>query len=107
MSSKKRQDDRLKINEGIRAPELRVLTEDGKSTTIEKVKLYHKARIQLITLENGNGMWKVLSGIKVGKAIVWFQLNHVELYPKTGDLLFDYDDDHTKVKMNLLKDILY
>lgn len=36
MSSQKRQDDRLKINEGIRAPELRVLTEDGKSEVMSR-----------------------------------------------------------------------
>jgi translation initiation factor IF-3 len=36
LSSKKRQDDRLKINEGIRASELRVLTEDGKSEVMSR-----------------------------------------------------------------------
>ncbi|MFA9392840.1 MAG: hypothetical protein ACERKD_23735 [Prolixibacteraceae bacterium] len=92
----------LKNSQGV----VTILTDDGKSFTIEKIKLENNSKIQLITLENGNGMWKVLNGIKVGKAIIWFDLNFVELFHESGDLLFDYDDDHTKVTMNLYKDIL-
>lgn len=36
MSSKKKKDDRLKINEGIRAPELRVLMDDGSSQVMSR-----------------------------------------------------------------------
>ncbi|MFT7328099.1 MAG: translation initiation factor IF-3 [Crocinitomicaceae bacterium] len=36
MSKHKRKDDRLKINEGIRASELRVLTDDGESTVMSR-----------------------------------------------------------------------
>ena len=53
MSSKKRQDDRLKINEGIRAPELRVLTEDGKSEVMSRdaaLKLAQEQELDLIEI---------------------------------------------------------
>lgn len=36
MSNHKRKDDRLKINEGIRASELRVLTDDGESKVMSR-----------------------------------------------------------------------
>ncbi len=38
MSKPKRKDDRLKINDGIRASELRVLTDDGNSTVMKRAE---------------------------------------------------------------------
>jgi len=94
--------DFLKNSQGV----ITVLTSDKGSFSIDKIKMENNAKIKLVMLENGNGIWKMLSGVKVGKAIVWFPLNHIELYPKSGDLEFDYGNDHSKVKMNLQKDIL-
>lgn len=40
---KKKQDDRLKINEAIRAPELRILSDDGESVIMSKKAALEKA----------------------------------------------------------------
>jgi hypothetical protein len=42
----------------------------------------------------------------VGKMVVWFKLNHVELVKKSGDMVFDYDKDHSTAQINMTKDIL-
>jgi hypothetical protein len=49
----------------------------------------------------------VLGGIKVGKAIVWFQLNYIKLYRNNGNVLFDYDNDHSQITLNMQKDMLF
>lgn len=48
--SKKKQDDRLKINEGIRAPELRVLMDDGNSEVMSRDKALELAQEQSLDL---------------------------------------------------------
>lgn len=50
MSNHKRKDDRLKINEGIRAPELRVLTDDGSSEVMKRDEALKIARDQGLDL---------------------------------------------------------
>jgi translation initiation factor IF-3 len=53
LSITKREDDRLKINEGIRASELRVLTEDGKSQVMSRedaLELASKQGLDLIEI---------------------------------------------------------
>lgn len=48
--SKHKKDDRLKINEGIRASELRVLTDDGNSEVMSKAKALELAYSQGLDL---------------------------------------------------------
>lgn len=51
MSKNKQQNDRLKINEGIRAPKLRVLTDDGSSDVMSRdqaLELAHSQGLDLI-----------------------------------------------------------
>lgn len=48
--SKRKQDDRLKINEGIRASELRVLMDDGNSEVMSRDKALELAREQGLDL---------------------------------------------------------
>uniref|UniRef100_UPI0029313713 hypothetical protein n=1 Tax=Escherichia coli TaxID=562 RepID=UPI0029313713 len=56
---------------------------------------------------SGNAQIDILSGVMVGKAVIWYSLNYVRLFKDHGDLLFDYDRDHTQKKVNIKKDILY
>ena len=92
----------LKNSDGV----ITVKTENGKSITFEKIRIANDARMKIISLPNGDARIDILSGIKVGKAIVWFSLNSVRLFRSNGNLLFDYDSDHTQALVNLRKDIL-
>lgn len=83
-----------------------IQTSDGSSVNIDKVKINNGARIQVMNFDSGDAQVDVLGGIVVGKMIVWYDLNFVRLFKKTGDLLFDYDSDHSQKVMNLKEDIL-
>ncbi|MBU2652351.1 MAG: hypothetical protein KKA81_15595 [Bacteroidetes bacterium] len=83
-----------------------IQTSDGSSITIDKVKINPGARIQVSKFDNGDAQITILEGIVVGKMVVWYDLNFVRLYRQSGDMLFDYDSDHTQKVMNLKEDIL-
>lgn len=83
-----------------------VQLKEGRKLDFDRLKIYNNAKILPEADESGDVLCKVVSGIKVGKAFIWFRLNSVRLLKKTGEMLFDYDKDHTKVKVNLQKDIL-
>jgi hypothetical protein len=42
----------------------------------------------------------------VGKMVVWFTLNFIQMDRFTGNLLFDYDNSHMQLDMNLKEDII-
>ncbi|MEG1692170.1 MAG: hypothetical protein RR312_02135 [Bacteroidales bacterium] len=81
-------------------------TSDGKSVSFDKVKVKTDSKMKLVNMPDNNIKVDIISGIVVGKAVIWFPLNNVVLYEKTGDMLFDYDKDHTKRTFNLTADIL-
>jgi hypothetical protein len=58
-------------------------------------------------LPTGDAKIEILGGVKVGKAFIWFPLNFVKLIRATGDVLFDYDDDHSQVTLNMKKDMIF
>lgn len=64
------------------------------------------SRMRAVKLPEENVQVQIIDGIKVGKAFIWFRLNRVTLYRSTGDMMFDYDSDHTLKTFNLGKDIL-
>jgi len=82
-------------------------TDDGKSITIDKLKISNESKIKITTYSSGDAQIDVLSGISVGKLFVWFDLNYVKLYKNTGNLLFDYDSDHSQKTLNMKDDLLY
>ncbi len=82
-------------------------TDNGKDITIDMMRVSNDARLKVVMLDSGDARLDVLSGIKVGKAIWWYNLNNIMLYKASGDLLFDYDRDHAQARKNLKKDILY
>jgi hypothetical protein len=92
----------LKNSDGI----ITLKTENGKPITFEKIRIANDARMKIVTLPNGDARIDVLNGIKVGKAIIWFTLNSVRLFRANGNLLFDYDNDHTQAVLNMRRDIL-
>ncbi len=93
----------LKNNSGI----VRIMTNNKKAVLFDKLRVQNNAALKIVPLENGNRQIDVMSGITVGKLFVWYNLNFVRLLSHSGDLLFDYDSDHTRKTLNLKKDILY
>ena len=78
-----------------------------KHVSFSNIRVDNNAKIKIISLKNGNDKVDVISGIRVGKMFVWFDLNSIELNRYSGNLLFDYDSDHTLKTVNMKKDVLY
>jgi len=83
-----------------------IRTKGGKTVSFSNMKIADKAKIRVTIYKGGNAQINILSGVTVGKSFINFDLNFVKLLKDTGDLIFDYDDDHTQKRMNLKKDIL-
>lgn len=83
-----------------------ILTENGGDVLFNKLKLGNNSQMRITILPDGNAQVDALTGVKVGKMIIWYPLNFIRVSSKTGDLLFDFDRDHSQAKMNMRKDIL-
>jgi hypothetical protein len=83
-----------------------ILTQNGKDVSFDKIRISHNSTISVSEMPGSNYQINVLSGIKVGKMVVWFDLNYIRMFALKGDLLFDYSKDHSKTTVNIKKDIL-
>jgi len=92
----------LKNNAGI----ITIQTEDHKSVMLEGLRINDGTRIRIIFLPGGDARIDILGGVKVGKAVIWYDLNFIRLFRTDGNLTFDYDTDHSQKTMNLRKDLL-
>ena len=92
----------LKNADGI----ITIKTNNGRDVKFDKVKVKNNSLIKIVSLPSGDEQMDILSGISVGKYFIWYDLNFVRMFQKNGNLLFDYDSDHTQKTMNLKKDIL-
>jgi hypothetical protein len=92
----------MKNEEGI----IQVQTNNGKSVSFDKIKINNNARLRITSLQDGNEQIDMLSGMQVGKAFIWYNLNFVRLMRHNGDMIFDYDTDHTRKTVNMKSDIL-
>ena len=93
----------MKNDQGI----VTVQTQDSKPVILDKVKISNDSRLKVTILPNGDARMDILSGVRVGKAIIWFDLNYVRFNRINGNVLFDYDSDHSQVTMNMRKDLLF
>jgi hypothetical protein len=82
------------------------MTEEGKPVVIDKLKILNYTRLKVTPLSTGDTRIDILNGVKVGKAFIWFPLNYVRLFRANGNVLFDYDSDHSQINLNMKKDIL-
>ena len=92
----------LKNAEGV----ISIQTDKGQDISFDKVRIKNGSKLTISQDRNGDIQFNILSGIKVGKAIVWYDLNFIKMRKTTGDLIFDYDSDHSQKQLNLKKDIL-
>lgn len=81
-------------------------TTDGSNVLIRELKLKNNATMKVIPYEDGNARVDIMNGVQVGKFFIWFNLNFVKMFKTNGDILFDYDKDHSQRVMNLKEDIL-
>ncbi len=92
----------MKNSQGV----VNIRTDNGKSVYFDAVKINNNSKFKVSSYNSGNALINILSGIRVGKAIIWYDLNFIKLLKNTGDIVFDYDSDHTQKKINLGRDIL-
>jgi len=93
----------LKNSDGV----VTIKTDDGKDVYFDMMRICSDSKVKVSFLKTGDARIDMLSGVRVGKAFIWYNLNYVVMYKANGDLLFDYDSDHTQKSMNLRRDILY
>jgi hypothetical protein len=92
----------MKNGDGI----ITLATRDHETIFYDKLKIYDGTQIKICQLQDGNERLDILSGIKVGKMVIWFTLNFIQMDRNTGNLLFDYDSSHMQLDMNLKEDII-
>lgn len=85
---------------------IKMETKEEEPIHFDKLKVTHNSTVKITSFEDGNAQVDVLSGVKVGKLMIWFDLNFVKLYKSNGDLLVDYDSDHSQKLINITDDIL-
>lgn len=83
-----------------------VETENGKTVLIRELKLKDDAKMKVVPTEDGNVKIDIFNGVQVGKFFIWFNLNYVKMFKHNGNLLFDYDKDHSQITMNMKRHIL-
>lgn len=91
----------IKNSEGI----VTIKTDNQGEVSFKTLKVNNNARFKVSAYNSGNSQIDVLGGVSIGKSIIWYDLNAVKLY-KTGDMIMDYDVDHTRIRMGIEKDIL-
>ncbi|MFZ4463664.1 MAG: hypothetical protein ACOYN5_07440 [Bacteroidales bacterium] len=85
---------------------IEIRTANGEPVYFDKLKVEDKSQVKISSLPNDNEQIDIISKVKVGKMVVWYNLNYIRLDKQTGNLIFDYDSDHTQATLNLKKDIL-
>ena len=85
---------------------INIETEKGKPVHFRELKIMDDSQMKVTQFENGDALLDVLTGIKVGKLFLWFDLNSVKMYKENGNMLFDFAADHYRKMMNFKKDIL-
>ena len=91
----------------IRNQEGIITLKTAENIQLSKLRIKNNAQFRLVKYDTGNTKVEILSGASVGVSIIQYDLNFIKLFKDNGDLLFDYDDDHSQARLNLKKDILY
>lgn len=92
----------IRNSEGI----ITIRTNDGQEeVNFQSLRISNNARFKISLFNSGNQQLDVMNGISVGKSIIWYNLNSLKIF-KTGDMVVDYDIDHTKIRMNIVTDVL-
>jgi hypothetical protein len=79
---------------------VKIQTENGKDISLSAMRIENDSNMKIAKTSENSYKLSFLSGVEVGKAIVWYDLNHIDL-SSDGTIIFDYDDDHTKKEMKI------
>ncbi|WP_143525169.1 hypothetical protein [Labilibacter marinus] len=79
---------------------INIETYKKKNVSLFSMRIKDNSNMQIVQSGDDAYQLKFLNGVDVGKAIIWYNLNSVTL-SSNGDMLFDYDDDHTKKKASI------
>ncbi|TAJ12104.1 hypothetical protein DMA11_14145 [Marinilabiliaceae bacterium JC017] len=74
---------------------VKIETYKGRSVSLFYMKIKNNSNLQIVKPTDDTYQVKCLNGVEVGKAIVWYHLNSITL-AGNGEMVFDYDTDHTK-----------
>ncbi|HAF30662.1 MAG TPA: hypothetical protein DCG75_16595 [Bacteroidales bacterium] len=77
---------------------VKIQTENGKNISLSAMRIENNSNMQIVKTSEQSYKLSFLNGVEVGKAVVWYDLNHINLN-SDGKIVFDYDDDHTKKEM--------
>lgn len=91
----------IRNSEGI----ITIRTDSQNDVNFKTLRINNNAKFKVSAFNSGNHQIDVMNGINVGKSIIWYNLNSLKIM-KTGDMVVDYDTDHTKIRMDLSKDVL-
>lgn len=83
-----------------------IRTADGQDVVFDKIKISNNARFKIVAYKSGNANVEIFSGIELSNGKLNYPLNQVKLYKESGDLLLDFDTDHSQIKINLKADLL-
>lgn len=83
---------------------VKIQTENGKDISLSAMRIENNSNMQIVKTTDKSYKLSFLNGVEVGKAVVWYNLNYINLN-SDGKLIFDYDDDHTKKEM-VISDII-
>lgn len=87
----------IRNNKGI----IVIKTKNSGHVSFSSMKILNDSRIRIFSYNTGNTQIDILSGISVGKAIIWYDLNFIKMIKQNGDLIFDYDNNHSQSKVNI------
>lgn len=83
------------------------LTTLGKNdVSFKDLTLKNNAKFKITSYKGGNALINILDGVSIGSAIYGFEVNSVKLVKNSGNMVFDFDEDHTHRVLNLKKDFL-
>ena len=91
----------IRNSEGI----ITIRTDSQNDVNFQSLRINNNAKFKVSAFNSGNHQIDVMNGINVGKSIIWYNLNSLKIM-KTGDMVVDYDTDHTKIRMHIAKDVL-
>jgi hypothetical protein len=89
--------DFIKNNKGI----IVIRSKTGEPVNFSYMKVGNEAKIRIFSYNTGNTQVEVLNGISVGKSIIWYNLNFIKMMKQSGDLIFDYDNNHSQKKIEV------
>ncbi len=79
---------------------IKIQTENNKDISLSAMRIENNSNMQIAKTSDKAYKVSFLNGVEVGKAIVWYDLNYINLH-SNGTIVFDYDDDHTKKEMDI------